>query len=147
MSRTCRYDPSLLVHTVCDLGISDTSSVGFYQAAGLERRMIDYMEFTGKGLPDVIIAMKEKPHVNGKHWAPHDIRVRELGTGKTARKSRRSLESNTDCARDACPGRHRRRPQVLQKAVGRQDQLQGLGFAPLNSLMPEQEEPNGDVYD
>jgi phage terminase large subunit len=77
------YDPALKVHTVWDLGISDAMSVGFYQSAGLERRMIDYLEVTGKGLPEMAKILQEKPYVYGKHFAPHDIKVRELGTGKS----------------------------------------------------------------
>jgi phage terminase large subunit len=77
------YDPALPVHTVWDLGIRDSMAIGFYQAAGLERRKIKYLEFTGKGLPEAIKIVKELPYVYGKHFAPHDIKVRELGTGKS----------------------------------------------------------------
>ena len=77
------YDPAALVHTVWDLGIRDSMAIGFYQAVGLERRKIDYLEFTGKGLPEAIKLIKEKPYTYGKHFAPHDIQVRELGTGKS----------------------------------------------------------------
>jgi phage terminase large subunit len=77
------YESSALVHTVWDLGIRDSMAIGFYQAVGLERRKIDYLEFTGKGLPEAIKLVKEKPYTFGKHFAPHDIQVRELGTGKS----------------------------------------------------------------
>jgi phage terminase large subunit len=77
------YDPALKVHTVWDLGISDAMAVGFWQSAGLERRLIDYVEVTGKGLPEMAKILQEKPYVYGKHFAPHDIKVRELGTGKS----------------------------------------------------------------
>lgn len=85
------YDPALPVHTVCDLGISDTFAIGFYQSAGMQRRKIDYMEFTGVGLPEIIKAMKDKPYVYGRHFAPHDIKVRELGTGKSRLEVAESL--------------------------------------------------------
>ncbi len=77
------YDPLLPVHTVFDLGISDAMAIGFYQAAGMERRLIDYVELTGAGLPEVAKLLKERPYHYGKHFAPHDIKVRELGTGKS----------------------------------------------------------------
>lgn len=48
------YDSGALVHTVWDLGIRDSMAIGFYQAVGLERRKIDYLELTGKGLPEAI---------------------------------------------------------------------------------------------
>jgi hypothetical protein len=77
------YDSAALVHTVWDLGIRDSMAIGFYQGVGLERRKIDYVELTGKGLPEAIKYVKEKPYTYGKHFAPHDIQVRELGTGKS----------------------------------------------------------------
>ena len=75
------YDESALVHTVWDLGISDAMSVGFWQTAGFERHLIDYLEVVGQGLPQVIKLINEKPYTYGKHFAPHDIRQRELSTG------------------------------------------------------------------
>ncbi len=88
------YDPSALVHTVWDLGIRDSMAIGFYQAVGLERRKIDYVELTGKGLGEAIKYVKEKPYTYGKHFAPHDIRVRELGTGETRLETARKLGIN-----------------------------------------------------
>jgi hypothetical protein len=58
-------------------------AIGFYQAVGLERRKIDYVELTGQGLPQAIKLVKEKQYIYGNHFAPHDIKVRELGTGKS----------------------------------------------------------------
>lgn len=88
------YEPSALVHTVWDLGIRDSMAIGFYQAVGLERRKIDYLEFTGKGLPEAIKIVKEKPYTYGKHFAPHDIQVRELGTGKSRLEVAKELGIN-----------------------------------------------------
>jgi phage terminase large subunit len=85
------YDPAALVHTVWDLGIRDSMAIGFYQAVGLERRMVDYMELTGKGLPEAIKLVKERPYAFGRHFAPHDIKVRELGTGKSRWEVAKSL--------------------------------------------------------
>lgn len=85
------HDPALLTHTVWDLGIRDSMAIGFYQGVGLERRKIDYLELTGKGLPEAIKIVKEKPYIYGKHFAPHDIKVRELGTGKTRWEIAREL--------------------------------------------------------
>lgn len=75
------YDPAIPVHTVWDLGIADAMSIGFYQRVGFELRMIDYHEESGEGFPYYVKLLKEKPYVYGKHFAPHDISVRELGTG------------------------------------------------------------------
>jgi phage terminase large subunit len=77
------HDPTSLVHTVWDLGIRDAMAVGFYQRVGFQLRKIDYLEITGEGLPQVIKRLREKPYNYGKHFAPHDIENRELGTGKS----------------------------------------------------------------
>src|SRR3990167_1308674 len=69
------HDPRLLVHTVWDLGKNDTNCIGFYQSNGLTVRKIDYLSGNGKGLPDWIKLVKEKPYNFGKHFAPHDIAV------------------------------------------------------------------------
>jgi hypothetical protein len=75
------YDPSLSVWTSWDLGIRDSSAIWFIQVLGSEIRLIDYMEIQGEGLPEIIKRVKTKPYQYEGHIAPHDIRVRELGTG------------------------------------------------------------------
>lgn len=80
------WEPAVRTHTVWDLGIEDAMSVGFWQAVNKERRLIDYLEVTGMGLPEVIKIVREKPYIYGKHFAPHDIEVRELGTGKSRKE-------------------------------------------------------------
>ena len=75
------HEPSLPVHTACDLGMSDAFSVWFFQFVGKEKRVINYKEYGGMGLADVVREMKALPYTYGDHVAPHDIRVRELGTG------------------------------------------------------------------
>ena len=46
-------------------------------------RLIDYHEASGEGLPYYAAVLKSKPYVYGSHWAPHDIAVRELGSGRS----------------------------------------------------------------
>jgi len=77
------YDPQLPVHDVWDLGVSDSTAITMWQSAGTQRRLIEAVEFTGKGLPEMIAELKKRPYVWGKHFAPHDIKVRELGTGQS----------------------------------------------------------------
>lgn len=78
------YDPLLPVDTDWDLGIGDAMSVWFSQStrAG-EIRLIDYHETSGEGFPQLAAVLQGKGYVYGKHWAPHDIAVRELGSGKS----------------------------------------------------------------
>ena len=82
----------LQVHTAWDLGIDDSMSIWFIQFVGQEIHIIDYYENSGEGLAHYILKMQEKRgYVYGKHWAPHDIEVRELGTGKSRWEIARSL--------------------------------------------------------
>lgn len=88
--RICRvpYDPALPVDTDWDLGINDAMAIWFSQSLrSREIRLIDYYEMTGEGLPHYVAMLNDKQskhrYVYGKHWAPHDIAVRELGSGKS----------------------------------------------------------------
>ena len=86
------YDVAIPVHTVTDLGIGKNLAVGFYQKAGGEMRMIDFWEGTEKdGLPEMAKALQTKPFVYGKHFAPHDIKAVEQGTGKTKIETAKNL--------------------------------------------------------
>ncbi|NPZ40037.1 terminase, partial [Pseudomonas aeruginosa] len=49
----------------------------------LEVRVIDYLEHNGEGMEYYGQALKRLPYNYGGHFAPHDIVVRELGTGKS----------------------------------------------------------------
>jgi hypothetical protein len=85
------YEPNLLVDTWWDLGVNDSMSIGFFQRHGTGWRMIDYLEGSGEGLGYYIRKMQEKGYLYGKHYAPHDIVVKELGTGKTRLETAKSL--------------------------------------------------------
>jgi phage terminase large subunit len=78
------YDPMLPVDTDWDLGMDDLLVIWFTQSTRSgEVRCIDYYETADKGIPQVASELREKPYAFGTHWAPHDIAVRELGTGKS----------------------------------------------------------------
>lgn len=77
------YDPALPVHTVWDLGMGDATAIWFAQLVGVERRLIDYYENAGEGLGHYADVLAKRGYVYGQHFAPHDIAVRELGTGKS----------------------------------------------------------------
>ena len=77
------YNPRFPVHTVWDLGTGDTMAIGFFQCAGEYFHLIDYVEGGGKGFPYFSKVLKDKPYIYGKHFAPHDIKHTEIGTGKT----------------------------------------------------------------
>ena len=92
------------MHTAWDLGMDDATAIWFFQVepSGCWR-ILDYYEASGEGLAHYaqVLAAKARPaetaeatapnlpdgtiggrgFVYGTHIAPHDIRVRELGTG------------------------------------------------------------------
>jgi hypothetical protein len=77
------YDPRLPVHTAWDLGVGDSTAIWFYQVLGQEIRIMDFHEDSGEGLPYYAKILDQKGYKYGDHWAPHDIQVRELGSGKS----------------------------------------------------------------
>jgi phage terminase large subunit len=78
------YDPALPVDTTWDLGIGDAMAVWFSQSTrGGEIRLVDYLESSGEGFPWYAARLSEKGYVYGKHWAPYDINVRELSSGRS----------------------------------------------------------------
>jgi hypothetical protein len=86
------YDPALPVDTDWDLGVGDATAIWFSQSLRTgEVRLIDYYETSGEGLPHYVSVLKEKGYTYGKHWAPHDIVVRELSSGKSRLEVARSL--------------------------------------------------------
>ena len=85
------YEQNLLVDTWWDLGVNDSMSIGFFQRYGLQWRMIDYMEGSGEGLKYYKDEMDKKGYSYGKHHAPHDIAVKEIGTGKTRLETAKEL--------------------------------------------------------
>lgn len=78
------YEPALPVDTDWDLGIGDHMAIWFSQSLKSgETRLIDYYEDSGEGFPFYANVLAQRGYVYGTHCAPHDIAVRELGTGKS----------------------------------------------------------------
>lgn len=75
------WESHFKVFTAWDLGIRDNTTIIFFQVIGQSVRLIDCYENSGVGLDHYIKVLQQKPYIYGKHIAPHDIRVRELGTG------------------------------------------------------------------
>lgn len=91
------YDPIMPVHTAWDLGVRDRTVIWFMQRSPAgELRIIDYYENDQESLEHYVKFLKEKPYVYGTHLAPHDIRVKELGTGKARIEVAEKLGINFD---------------------------------------------------
>lgn len=87
-------EATIPVHTAWDLGVGDSTAIWFYQNVGLEVHVVDYYETSGEGLTHYIRVLKDKGYVYGNHYAPHDIEVRELSSGKSRLETARSLGIN-----------------------------------------------------
>jgi phage terminase large subunit len=89
------YDPLLKVDTDWDLGVNDQTAIWFSQSSpGGQVRLIDYYEASGFGLDHYAGVLRDKPYVYGNHWPPHDIAVRELGSGNSRLQAAWSMGLN-----------------------------------------------------
>ena len=91
--RICRvpHDPALPVETWWDLGMDDEMAITFVQRTGREYRAIDYYESSGEGMAHYANVLASKGYNYSKHVMPHDIEVRELGTGKSRKEVSEAL--------------------------------------------------------
>lgn len=85
------HDPVARVDTWWDLGVGDSTAIWFVQTVGRELRVIDHYEMTGEGLAHYAKVLAGKPYTYGRHIAPHDIAVRELGSGQSRLEIARGL--------------------------------------------------------
>jgi len=78
-----RYNREKPVVTSWDLGVGDSTAIWFAQYVGAEIHVIDYYEASGVGLDHYARILQEKGYIYEQHILPHDVRVRELGSGKS----------------------------------------------------------------
>lgn len=96
-----QYEPALPVYTAWDLGMDDATCIWFFQVErGGDWRVFDYYENSGEGLEhyaDLVLGKLAGHWARGmertyaRHIGPHDIMVRELGTGKSRFEVARAL--------------------------------------------------------
>lgn len=94
------YDPALPVHTAWDIGMDDYTAIWFLQENGSRVRAIDYFETSGEGVAEIIkqalfelVPAEQRlpelqvarpvPFTYGRHYLPHDVKVREWGAGRS----------------------------------------------------------------
>jgi hypothetical protein len=77
-----------LSKTFCawDLGISDSTSIWVAQVVGKEIRLVDYYENHGQGLDAYVSYIRDNGWSHATQLLPHDVVVRELGTGKSRKE-------------------------------------------------------------
>jgi phage terminase large subunit len=99
---------SLPVYTGWDIGVDDYTAIWFFQVRHQDRqprvRIIDYYEADNAGADEIIAAAmpeyskdlqsraeamvdlgRDEPFVYGRHFFPHDVKVREWGSGAKSR--------------------------------------------------------------
>ncbi len=83
--RMCHIDRDDLCQTYVawDLGMGDSTALWVCQATGQEKRIMDYVENHGQGLDWYVNWLKENNWHKAEQLLPHDVEVRELGTGKS----------------------------------------------------------------
>lgn len=92
--REVSWDPKFPVCTAWDLGIADLCSIWFAQKIGREVMCIDYYQNHSQGLVHYLTICRNKPYLYSRHYAPHDIEVREFTSGKSRRETARDLGFN-----------------------------------------------------
>ena len=84
-NRVTKIPRDPLAKIVCswDLGVSDSTCLWIAQIVGKEIQLIDSTENHGVGLDYYVSWLREREYDKGQQILPHDVRVRELGTGKS----------------------------------------------------------------
>jgi hypothetical protein len=74
-----------LSKTYCawDLGMSDSTAIWVAQVVGKEIRLVDFYENHGQGLDTYVNWLRDNEWSDAIQLLPHDVVVRELGTGKS----------------------------------------------------------------
>ena len=85
------HNPTKKTHIAMDLGMADHTACWFFQIDGGMINLIEHVEYENSGLPDIVRDWEKRPYRYGKVIAPHDIKVRELGTGKSRLEVMREL--------------------------------------------------------
>ena len=85
--------------TAWDLGMSDSTSIWVAETIGGEIRVMDYYENHGQSLGHYIQWLDEHGYRDYIHILPHDVMVRELGTGKSRHELLTDAGLNIDVAR------------------------------------------------
>lgn len=77
------YDRTKKVHTALDIGMDDATAIIFFQVIENSIQIIDCYHNQKEGLEHYIKVLHRKPYDYGVHIAPHDIAVKEWGSGMT----------------------------------------------------------------
>ena len=88
------WEPVYPVHVAFDLGMRDSTALVFFQVIGAVIHIIDCYENHSEGLEHYAKYLHSKEYRYGKLIAPHDIQVRELGSGMSRLEKARQMGLN-----------------------------------------------------
>lgn len=75
------------VHAVHDIGVGDRHAIWFFQILPGQVRHVGFWSCTGEGMPHIVKFMRGKYEAMGwtlgRNFMPHDVKVKEWGTGLT----------------------------------------------------------------
>lgn len=80
------YDGIAKTYTAWDLGVGDSTAIWVVQVVGQEVRLINFLENHGVGLDYYVNWIRDNGYTQAEHLLPHDVQVRELGTGKSRKE-------------------------------------------------------------
>lgn len=94
------YDRQAGVVTAWDIGMHDQTSIWFAQRIGREVHVIDYLAGQGKSLEFWVGQLQRRGYRYTGHILPHDIKVREMGTGRSRFEVLEQLNLEVTICRD-----------------------------------------------
>jgi hypothetical protein len=77
------WEPAFKVNLAIDIGVRDSTTIIWWQNIGATVRIIDCYENSKEGLEFYAKIIQSKPYQMGRYIAPHDIAVKEWGSGMT----------------------------------------------------------------
>jgi hypothetical protein len=88
------YEPGYPVITSWDLGINDPTVIIFANICGKSIHIFDYYENHSRSISHFANYVLNKEYTYKAHYPPHDIMVREQGSGLTRREQYKQLGIN-----------------------------------------------------
>lgn len=73
-------DSSKPVHTAWDIGVTDFTSIIFYQVFPSRYHIVDFYENMGEGVQHYAGMLREKGYTYGNHYGPHDLKAKNWVT-------------------------------------------------------------------
>lgn len=85
------WEPSHKVNVAIDIGVRDSTTLIWWQNIGQVCRIIDCYDNKKEGLEHYAGVIKSKPYLMNKYVAPHDVKVKEWGSGMTRLEKAKSM--------------------------------------------------------